>query len=109
MRPIGAFDQDVGEDLADELAGRIFVKEGDGVDGSEGQDHGGAFAFGDYGAGRTFHAPYTGVRIQGKDQDVAEAARLFEETNVAGMEQVIAAVGEDDGFALAFPEGTLFD
>jgi hypothetical protein len=109
MGPIGALDQNVGEDLADELAGRIFVKEGDGVDGSQGQDHVGAFALGDYGAGRTFHAPHAGVRIQGKNQDVAEAARLFEETNVAGMEQVIATVGEDDGLALEFPEGTLFD
>jgi hypothetical protein len=28
---------------------------------------------------------------------------------VAGMEQVVAAVGEDDGLALAFPQGTLLD
>jgi len=60
-------------------------------------------------ARRTFHAAHAGVRIERQDQNVAEAARLFEETNVAGMKQVIAAVGKDHQSSPGVPEGTLFD
>ena len=35
MRPIRAFDQHVGQNSGDQLARRVFVEEGDGVDGFE--------------------------------------------------------------------------
>src|ERR1035437_228324 len=44
VRPIGTVREAVGEDLGEEFARLIFVKEGDGVHGGEGQSHGGALA-----------------------------------------------------------------
>ena len=58
-------------------------------------------------AGRAFDPPHAGVGVQRQNQDIAKIARLFEQADVAGMQQVVAAVGEDDCLALALPERTL--
>jgi hypothetical protein len=45
----------------------------------------------------------TGVAIPADDQRFAQAARLLQAANMAGVEQIEAAVGEDDAAAIAFP------
>jgi hypothetical protein len=43
-----------------------------------------------------------GVAVEANDEDISQLARQFETTDVAGMEKVKAAVGEDDSAAVAF-------
>ena len=52
-----------------------------------------------------FEAPHAGIGIERQDQHIAQRAGLFQQTDVAGMEQIVAAVGEDDGLALPLPLG----
>ncbi len=97
--PVGSFDEDVGEQFGDEIAGGVLVEEGDGIDGLKGGGEGGAVPFGDDGAIGTFEALDAGVGVEGENEHVAERTGVFEKADMAGMEDVITAVGEDDGFA----------
>ena len=93
---------EIGQNVGDQFARRVFVEEGDGVHGFEGAApcrRGRASAI----SGRDGPlAAHAGVGVERQDQDVAQRARLFEQADVAGMQQVVAAVGEDDGFPCCF-------
>ena len=102
---VAAFDEDVGADLADELEGRVFGEEDDGVDGGEGGHDAGAFVLGDDGARGAFEAADGGVGVEAEDELGAELAAVFEQGDVADVEEVEAAVGEDDGLAGGAPVG----
>lgn len=97
--PVGSFDEDVGEQFGDEIAGGVFIEEGDGIDGLKGGGEGGAVAFGDDGAVGAFQALDARVGVEGENEHVAEGTGGFKKADVAGVEDVVAAVGEDDGFA----------
>jgi hypothetical protein len=56
---------------------------------------------------RTFKALHAGIRVQREDEHVAQRTCFFEEADVAGMKQVITAVGEHDGFSSRFPLSAL--
>ena len=60
-------------------------------------------------SGPPLRAPRTGIGIQRQDQDVAGRAGLLQEPDVAGVKQVIAAIGEDYGFAVPLPALALFE
>ena len=96
VRPIGAFNQDVRQDGGDQLARGVFVEERDGVHGGEGCGKFGALVLGDERAGGTFQSLDAGVGVEGQDQDVAERSGGFKQSDVTGMQNVVAAVGEDD-------------
>ena len=49
-----------------------------------------------------------GIRVQRQNQHIAQRAGLFQQPDVAGMEQVVAAVGEDYRFAFQPPARALF-
>ena len=51
----------------------------------------------------TLQALHAGVGVERQNQDVAQRARAFEQTDVARMQNVVAAVGEDHGLAGALP------
>jgi len=68
----------------------------------ESRENFGAFVRGKDGAARAFELANAGVAVEADEEDVAKAARLLEGGNVAGMQKVKAAVGEDDAAAIAF-------
>src|SRR5205823_12615570 len=49
-----------------------------------------------------FQLTYTRVAVQSNDEHISQRARQFQATNVPGMKEVKAAVGEDDAAAVAF-------
>ena len=72
---------------------------------AEGGDDLGAGVEGVDGAGGAFEAADAVVGVQCDDEAVAGGAGLGEEGDVAGVEDVEAAVGEADGEALFLPAG----
>jgi hypothetical protein len=107
MGPIAAFDEHVGEEGGDQLTRSFLVEQRDGVDGVQSESQGGAVRLRNQGTAGTFDGAHAGIGIESEDENVAEAASLFQEADVAGMEKVVAAVGEDDDFALALPAGSV--
>jgi len=43
----------------------------------------------------------------GEAEDIAEGAGGLEQADVTGVEDVVAAIGEDDAFALVLPDSAL--
>ena len=109
VRPIRAFYQDVGKHLRNQLARGVFVEEGDGIDRLESQRHLGSLGLGEQRTVGSLRPPHTRIGVQRQDEDVAEGARLLQQPDVAGMQQVIAAVGENYGFPFLFPLFSLFE
>ena len=100
---IATLDEDVGLEGADELEGSVFVEDDDGVDGGQGGHDAGTLALADDGPGRAFEARNGSVGVEAEHEPRAELAAIFEQLDVADVEQVEAAVGEDDGFAGGSP------
>jgi hypothetical protein len=106
VRPIGALDEDIRQNDGNQLARRILVEERDGIDGFERQASSArSRSRGSAAATAPWRGARTGIGVQRENENVAERAGLLEEPDVAGVKQVIAAVGEDHGFALALPAG----
>jgi len=103
MGPIGSFNQYIGQDCGYEFARRILIEKRDCVDRFQAERQGGAVALRNERARRSFETRDARIRIERQDQDVAERAGALEQAYVPGMEQVVAAVREDDGFAGAAP------
>src|SRR5260370_3833016 len=100
--PIAALDEHVGKQARDDFARSQVVKNDDGVDGFGGGEDFRALAFGNHGAALALELATAGVAVEADNQDVTQSAGLLETADVAGMQQVEAAVGEDDAAALAF-------
>ena len=62
-----------------------------------------ALALGNHGAPFAFELSDARVAVQTYDERIAEAARVLQAADVAGMQQIEAAVGEHDAAAIAFP------
>lgn len=107
--PVGALDEEIGEDGGDEFAGGVFVEEGDGIDGIEREGDAGAGLFITDGAGGAFEALDARIGVEGEDENVAESASGLEEADVAGVEDVVAAVGENNTLAFGLPQRPLRD
>lgn len=105
---VAPLDQGVGLEFIDEVEGGVFGEEHDGVDGLEGAEDAGAFVLGVDGAGGAFEAFDGGVVVEADDEEVAHGGGLFEEGDVPAVEDVEAAVGEDNFFAL-LAEGGEFE
>jgi hypothetical protein len=91
-----AFDEDVGLEGGDEGGGGVFVEGDDVVDGLEAGEDGHAIVERVHRAGGAFEFAHRIVAVHADDQDVALLARKFEVLDVAGVEDVEDAVGEDD-------------
>src|SRR5262249_21640810 len=76
-------------------------EEHDPVHARERREDFGALARGNDRAARSLVAAHARVGVDGDDQAIAVAARLLEAPHVADVQQVEAAVGEDDAFAAA--------
>jgi len=77
------------------------------VDRFERECHLGAFPLRDQRTSGSFHMANAGVGIQREDEEIAEGTCLFEQADVAGMQKVVAAVGEDHAPAFVLPLRTL--
>ena len=73
-----------------------LVVDDHGVHAIEGGQEFGAFVLGEDGAARAFQLADAGVAVEADDEGVAEGAGGFEGLDVAGVEKVEAAVGEDE-------------
>src|SRR6185437_9380672 len=93
--PVGALDQDVGEERGDHFLGRGLIEEHDVIHAFErGQDLG-ALLLGDDRTAGAFAAADAGVGVDGDEEDVAEEAGSLQRLQVAGVEEIVAAVGQD--------------
>ena len=93
-------DENVGLEGVKELARGVLIEDQDVIDTSQRSEHSGAVVFGDDWSSGTFEFSHAGIAVDGHDQDVAKLPGLFEQSEVANMEQVEAAVGEDDSASL---------
>ena len=105
---VAALDENIGTKDADELEWGVFFEQHDGVDGGEGGHDAGAFALTDDGPGGPFEAADGAVGVEAEDEFRAETAAVLEQGDVADVEEIEAAVGEDDGFAGGAPLGDTF-
>ena len=99
--PVAALDEDVRPQAANERQRRIVVEHGDVVDGLHRCEQGHATVLVHDRPGRAFQAPDRCVAVDCDDQDVAARLGLRQRVDVADVQQVEAAVGEDDGLSLA--------
>ena len=109
VRPVRALDEHLRQNLRDQFARRILVKQGDRIDGLQRQGDFDALILVQQRPERPLHAPHAGIRVQGEDQNVAHGAAPFEQPDMARVKQVVAAVGEDHGLAVELPAPPLFD
>ena len=107
MGPIGALDEHIGKEGSDQFARGILFEKSYGIDRGKGLSEFGALGLRDERAGRPFHATNAGIGIQGEDQDVSEGAGLLQEADMAGVQEIVAAVGENNGSIGLFPAAAL--
>jgi hypothetical protein len=100
-RPIAALYENVREQSRDDLARREIVENHHGIHGLQRRENFRALALRDYRTAFALQLPHAGVAIEPDDERVAQFARLLQAANVAGMQQVEAAVGENDAATVA--------
>ena len=81
----------------------LLTEEDDRINGGKGSEHACAFAFGDDGSAGALEGTDRVVIIDGDDEAIAEAPSLLEQRDVADVEQVKAAICEDDALAIGLP------
>jgi len=102
--PVSALDQDIRSHARDKVVGRVFLEDADIVDAfKSGQDRGARGLIIDRPV-RAFETRDRCVGVEPQDQTVAQGAGLAEVGHMAGMQDVEAAVGEDDSQAAPFHE-----
>jgi hypothetical protein len=111
--PVAAFHQHVREQTGDDFARRGFVKNHYRVDAFERRENFGTLAFRQDGASGTLQLANAGVAVEADDERVAESASLLEAADMPGMQQIEAAIREDDSAAVAFlaakPQNRFFE
>jgi hypothetical protein len=106
--PIGAFDQNIREHAGNQRARRWFVKNCHVVDGGKGGEDFGAILLCHQWTFRALVAPHAAITIDGDNEDIAEGAGIRETSHMAWMQQIEAAVCEDDATPAALlPRGDL--
>ena len=107
LRVVGALDQHVRQNRPDQAQRLVLSEHHQVVDALElGHDLDAVFFTIDRSA-RALDAPDRGVGVEPDDQQIALNARLAQVTDVAGVQNVEAAVGEGDGLALLAIGGQL--
>ena len=87
---------DVGAQGEQEFVDGRLVEDYDVVNGAQGRDRLGALAFGDEGAALALDMAHLLVAVYADDEEVAEVASAFEVADVPDVQEVEAAIGEDD-------------
>jgi hypothetical protein len=105
---IPAFDINVGLGLPNDLNGPHGGENGHSVDATESGEDVGAVGFAINRAIRAFELADGIIAIDGDEEDVTTGAGGLEVLDMAGVEEVEAAIGQDEaapGLALGFPPG----
>ena len=100
--PIAAFHKNVWEQSGDGALWRKIVENHHAIDAFKRGQNFRALPFGNHRATLAFELFDAGIAVQTDDQRVTQAAGMFEAADVAGMQQVEAAVGEHDAATVAF-------
>src|SRR3954468_4292544 len=100
---IAPLDQRTRLDAGDQVDRRIFIENNDEIDGFERRQHFRTRSLVLNGAIGALQPPYRSVAVQPHDQAVAGGARRCQHLDVAGMQDVEAAIGEADALALLLP------
>ena len=112
QRVIAAFDVDIRLSGGEKIGRGAFGKNADATDTFEGGEHGRAVGFRIHRARWAFEFAHARVAVDAQEEQVTEVARVFQVGHMAEMQNVEAAVGDDEFFAgvahgLA-PRGQLF-
>ena len=105
---VPAFYEDIGQECGDEVFGGVFGKGDDIVDAFEGGEYSGAVFKGQDGAVRTFETAYGFVGVEAQEEGFAVCAGFLKVGDVAAVDEVKTAVGEDDFCADVFEAVALF-
>jgi len=95
-----AFGVDVGAKRQKEFGDGRLVEDYDVVNCAQGRDRLGSLALRDEGAALAFESKHLLVAVYADDEEVAEVARAFEVADVPDVQEVEAAIGEDDARAV---------
>ncbi len=101
-RPVAAFYKHIGKEAGDDFARCGLVENHNRVHGFERGEDFGTLAFRQDWTAGAFQLANAGVTVETDNQRVSESAGLLEAADVAGMQQIEAAVGEDNAAAVAF-------
>jgi uncharacterized protein len=96
---IPAFDIHIRLGLAEKVGGAFLAEDDDGVHGFQGAEDFGAVRFVVDGAAGTLEFAHGAVAVQSDQEDIALIAGGLEVGHMAGVEDVEATVGDDDGAA----------
>jgi hypothetical protein len=97
---IAAFDVDIGLGGLQEVCGAEFVEDVNGINGFECGDDGGAVGLGVDGAVGAFELGDGAVAVEAHDEGFGFVAGGLEVVDVAGVQNIEAAVGGGEGAAL---------
>lgn len=100
--PIAALDQEVGQERGDDFPGGCFRERNQVIDILDSAQYLKPLPQREDRSGRALEPPDRGVAVKGDDEDVAHFRGLAEKPDVAGVEEVETAVGENDLLSLTF-------
>ena len=109
LRPVGPLHEDVGDEGLHHLQGRRLVVDDDAVDRLQGEQRLRALRLRHRGPALALHPAHGAVGVDRHHEHVAFGAGGLQQGDVAGMEEVEAAVGEDDPAAALPPSTPLLD
>lgn len=95
-RVVAAFDVGIGAELSDDFYGAGVGENGDGIHAAKGCQDTGAVVFAIDWAFRAFELADGGIAVEGYNKEVAVGAGFLEVLDMARVEEVEAAIGEDD-------------
>jgi len=90
--PVRALDQDVGQQVCQDGVGCILVKYGYRVDGRQGADKLSPLGLGQNRPLGSFQATDAGITVKGHDQPVSERPSALQESDMAGVQQIVAPI-----------------
>jgi hypothetical protein len=102
---IAALDQHARRDAGDQVDRRVLLEDHDEIDGFERGQHFGTCLLVLDRTIRALQPPHRGVAVEADDQAIAGGARRGQHLDVAGMQDVEAAIGEANAQALPAPFG----
>src|SRR5260370_4871893 len=98
-----ALDEELRPDLPNELDWRVLLEDDDQVDGSKRGQHRRALGFVLDRTSRAFEPRCRCIAVETDDEPIARRLGLPEQSHMAGMQQIKAAVGKADFEPMAAP------
>ena len=109
MGPVRALQENIRQQLRKQLARRFLVEQDHGVHRFERRHHRDTFLLRKNRTARPFQPLHAGICVEAHNQHIGERSGVFEQTDVARMQDVIAPICEGHLLALVLPPGPLFE